>query len=204
MKRSVRIACILMISYITVLGGCASPPIRSSYSNDIQPTIEGKYIEKVWIDKAILSSVQYTEVRLQNVQGVGIVDQTNITVAEAVQWLKEAIIEPGNDSIVLQSNNKGRMANLELVITELDPGSTSARFWAGEFGAGHAWVQIEGKLTDSENNKLLGYLSERSRKSGVLTFRNARGSDSGPGLIHDIIFDIAEKMKKEISLTLNI
>jgi hypothetical protein len=200
-----RAACVLFVimsfSFSNLIG-CASPPIRSDFAKDMPQLRKGSYIEKVWFDNGTLSSSNYSEVRLETVCGVGVSDQDNITVAEAVQWIKDSIVESGEDSVVLRSTGEGASANLELVITELDPGSTAARFWAGEFGAGHAWVQVEGKLTDTTNHKLLGYFVERERKSGVATFRNARGYDSGPGLLHDMIEDICKKVRKEMRLAL--
>ena len=177
---------------------------RSDYLQDHPPLKEGSYLDKVWFEDGVLSTDRYSEVRLESVRGIGVSDQTNITVAEAIQWLRQATIQPGTDSLVLKSTGPGKVANLELVITELNPGSTAARFWAGEFGAGHVWVQVEGKLTDTNSNKLLGYFVERDRKSGVATFRNSRGKDSGPGLIQDIIEDIGNKIRKEIGAVLHI
>jgi hypothetical protein len=184
--------------------GCASPPIRSDYPQDQPPLKEGSYLDKVWFEEGALSADRYSEIRLELVRSIGVSDQTNITVAQAIQWLRQATIQPGTDSLVLRSTGPGKAANLELVITELNPGSTAARFWAGEFGAGHAWVQVEGKLTDTNSHKLLGYFVERDRKSGVATFRNSRGEDSGPGLIHDIIEDIGKKVRREIGAVLHI
>ena len=193
----------LVLSFVVVLAGCASPPIRSDFMVDKPSLKEGRYVDQVWFDENTVKTSRYGEVRLEVVRGVGISDQTGVTVAEAVQWTKEAITKPGTDLIV-QSNSPGQTAFLELAITELNPGSTAARFWAGELGAGHAWVQIEGKLTDATTRKLIGYFTERERASGVATFRNSRGSDSGPGLVHDIIDDIANKVRKEIESSLRL
>jgi len=190
--------CFLMIV------GCASTPIRTDYSKNVSSLKAGIYLDNVWFDNNELSSNRYSEVRLTDVKGLGITDQTNITVAQAIEWLRESTIKPRKDNVVLKSSETGKTLNLELVITELNPGDTVTRFWIGELGAGHAWIQVEGKLTDAESKKLIGYFVERDRKSGVATFRNSRGYDSGPGLIQDMIDDIGNKIRNEFETILKI
>lgn len=205
MVRSVYMVLVAMFLCVVTLVGCASPPIRSDYAMDTPPLKKGSYLDNVWFDEDALSTNRYSEVRLEGVRGIGVSDQTNLTVDEAIKWLREATIEPGKDSVVLESTGPGQQtAILELVIIELNPGSTAARFWAGELGAGHAWVQIEGMLTDANSHKLLGYFVDRDRKSGVTTFRNSRGVDSGPGLIQDIIEDMGKNIRKEIAAGIHI
>jgi len=118
---------ILTMLGISILAGCASPPIRSDYSQDMQPLREGKHLDKVWFDEGLLKVNHYSEVQLGIVQGLGISNQTNITIDEAVRWLREATLSPGADAVVLSTGGQGQIATLELVITELNPGSTAAR-----------------------------------------------------------------------------
>lgn len=203
MLQIVRNTIVFMFCFLFIVG-CASSPIRTDYSKNISTLKEGIYLDNVWFEDDALSSNRYSEVLLTDVKGFGVTDQTNITVAQAIEWLRESTVKPRKDNFVLKSSETGKTLNLELVITELNPGDTMTRFWIGELGAGHAWIQVEGKLTDAESKKLLGYFVERDRKSGVATFRNSRGYDSGPGLIQDMIDDIGNKIRNEIGTILKI
>ena len=187
---------------IFAAAACTSPPIRTGYLDNFNDLKGTDYLDGVWFDDSAVRNHHYVRVELVSVRAVGVSDQDHVTVADATEWLHEAVVQPGTTSTVLTDNRSGPAANLELVISELDPGSTVARFLAGEFGAGHAWVQVEGKLTDGDNGALVGTLVQRTRASGVAALRNSRGYDSGPGLVHDIIREIGRNIRGQLAATL--
>ncbi len=180
---------------------CASPPLESSFASGTGLTA-GKHLDSVWFNREAIRSASFATVRLLSVRGAHVSDIRNVTVAQAEAWLREALAGAGSDSVVVSTGGAGPAANLEVAITELDPGSTVARFWAGEVGAGHAWVQVEARLTDPATETLIGVLVQRSRASGVLTLRNSRDSDSGPGLVRDLLESIARAIKLELAAEL--
>ena len=161
--------------------GCASP--RAATSVTAPELSRGRHVDQVWFDR-------------EAIRPAG-----NVTVAEAEARLDQALRAAG-DPIVLARADAGREARLDVAITELDPGSTMTRFWAGELGAGHAWVQVEARLTDAATGARIGALAERGRASGVATFRNSRGRDSGPGLVRDLLERIAGDIRQELSAEL--
>lgn len=165
--------------------GCASP--RAATYVTAPELSRGRHVDQVWFDREAIRPAGYAKVGIASVRGFQIGD---------------ARLRAAGDPIVLARADAGREARLDVAITELDPGSTMARFWAGEFGAGHAWVQVEARLTDAASGALIGALVERGRASGVATFRNSRGRDSVPGLVRDLLERIAGDIRRELSAEL--
>ena len=56
---------------------------------------------------------------------------------------------------------------LETAITDLDPGSRLARWMAGELGAGHSYVQVEGIIRDASTQKVLMRFADKRAGSGT-------------------------------------
>jgi hypothetical protein len=76
-------------------------------------------------------------------------------------------------------------------------GSAFARMVAGELGAGHGWVQIEGRVTDEESGVLLVSFADRRRGSGAVGFRDL-GGDSGPAMVREMITAIGFGIRSEL------
>ena len=72
-------------------------------------------------------------------------------------------------------------ARLELAITEMTPGSSSVRLWAGEFGAGHAFVQVEGQVLYVESGTELATFCDRRRASGAAGLKDVGRRMRVPG-----------------------
>jgi hypothetical protein len=108
-----------------------------------------------------------------------------------IQGLKEA---GGGLSVVRQEGDAPAEAGTLLLrgrVVEMDPGSRSARYWAG-FGAGAARAKLSGELVDAASGRVLLRFTQE-RRSGVgmggggyveLLNRNLRaiGEDLGAGL----------------------
>jgi hypothetical protein len=88
-------------------------------------------------------------------------------------------------------------AKLTLAVTYLTPGSATKRTWAAEFGAGHAIVQVEGKLIDSKTGNELAEFAERRRDSGTIGFEDI-GGDAGPTLVRRLLHNVGEDFVKEL------
>jgi len=67
----------------------------------------------------------------------------------------------------------------------------------GELGAGHAQVQVEGKITNMSNGDLLATFAERRRSSGAVGFKDL-GGDAGPALIKHMIGEISSDINDEL------
>lgn len=81
-----------------------------------------------------------------------------------------------------------------LAITEMDPGSRAMRWWFGEFGAGHSYVQVEGSFVDAHSGEELFRFAERRRGSAVL---DITGGDSQL-LIEQDLREISMGIVKEL------
>jgi hypothetical protein len=82
----------------------------------------------------------------------------------------------------------------------MDPGSRAKRLWAGEFGAGHAQLQIEGKVVDTENGEVIAAFAERRRSSGALGAKDLAG-DAGPHIIEHLVSLVSADVNSELRAT---
>ena len=73
--------------------------------------------------------------------------------------------------------------------------------WAAEFGAGHAYVQVEGKLTNPADGTLLCEMVQRTRASGALGYRDL-AADSGPAMVQQMLGMVARALRKELRFKL--
>jgi len=166
------------------------------------PQTPGRFVDLASFDRPSLSETGFTGVELRLVEGVGVSDVKNVTLEEALSWLREGLSRPADYRGVLEGDAGERPAYLDVAITELNPGSTVARFWAGEFGAGHAWVQVEALLRTEPGGSVVGRLVQRTRISGVASFQNSRGRDSGPVLLRQILFKAGVAIQRELAVAL--
>jgi hypothetical protein len=87
-----------------------------------------------------------------------------------------------------------------MAITYLTPGNATARILAAELGAGHAFVQVEGKLTDAKTGEEIARFADRRRDSGSIGFEDV-GGDAGPRLVERLLKGISADVVKELSAT---
>jgi hypothetical protein len=83
----------------------------------------------------------------------------------------------------------------------MDPGSREKRIWAGEFGAGHARLQIEGRVVDNESGEIIAELAQRRRSSGALGAKDIT-HDAGPHIIEHLVFLVSSDVANELHASL--
>jgi len=156
------------------LSACATVKPRG-YLENYDQLKSGRYIERFWSDPDKIAQGQYKRIVIGQIEA-RVADSVIITREETCNWLRSAIFR-GDISIkhVAFGAETGKKARLDLTITEMTPGSAFARMVAGELGAGHAWVQIEGRVTDEESGVLLVSFADRRRGSGAVGFRDLGG-----------------------------
>lgn len=202
MKNSIYFLLIALLACATA--SCASAPTTPiSLPKDV-PLADGGYLDKVWLNRSAISEKLYSGIELSPITAIGVSDGKAVTVDDAKSWLREGFVGDSSRKTPTVGTMTKSVARLNLVVTEIDPGSTAARFWAGELGAGHAWVQVEGTLLGLEDHPVLAYFAHRQRASGVLTLENSRGKDSSPVLIRRMMLASGKKFRKEAMSTLNI
>ena len=67
-------------------------------------------------------------------------------------------------------DGKAIAAELRGKVADIHPGSQAARYWAG-FGAGSAWVKINGELVDAKSNDVL--LRFEQQRVGAMGHRHS-------------------------------
>ncbi len=124
-----------------VLTAYAAAPTASGYLSDYDRLIEGEYLEAYWVDIAQIQQSAAPSMLLGEISVAGIKDKKHVTVADCVSWLKMDLLE----GTVISDNQSDAKYRLDLAITHMDPGSSAKRLLAGEFGAGHAQLQVKAK-----------------------------------------------------------
>lgn len=188
---------VLPLSCALLLSGCASMT-ETGYLADYGRLTRGKHLERVWHDPDI-QLPSNSLIVLQDINIDYIHDQRGVTVADAAQWLREAVLrhaQSENLNIVLQDvQNQGGYL-LELAITQMTPGNSAARLWAAEFGFGYAQVQIEGTLSDRIGSVFCAFGEVRT-DSGAIGFEDFIG-DVGPHLVHNDLDHLARSIVLEL------
>ena len=113
-------------------------------------------------------------------------------MADCVGWLKSDLLK----GRIISDSQEARY-RLDLAITHMDPGSRAKRLLAGEFGAGHAQLQIEGKVIDVESNEVVASFAERRRSSGAIGIEDVAG-DAGPHIIEHLVSLISADVNSEL------
>ena len=183
---------------ITVLLSCmiltahSATPKASGYLSDYDRLVEGEYLEAYWVDVGQIKRSNAPRIVLGEISIAGIEDHKGVTVADCVGWLKEDLLK-GH----IISNSQEAKYRLDLAITHMDPGSAAKRLLAGEIGAGHAQLQIEGKVIDIQSGKVLASFAERRRSSGAIGIEDMAG-DAGPHIIEHLVSLISADVNSEL------
>jgi hypothetical protein len=181
------------------LSACATVEPRG-YLENYDQLKSGRYIERFWSDPNKIAQGGYKIIVIGKIES-RVADSEKVTGAQACSWLRSAILRGATsvEYFPLEAG-AGKNARLDLAITEMTPGSAFGRTMWGEFGAGHAWVQVEGRVTDEESGVLLVSFADRRRGSGVIGFRDLAG-DSGPAMLHEMITAIGFSIRSELDHT---
>jgi len=189
-----RLASIALISGF-ILPGYAAAPKASGYLSDYNRLQEGEYLEAYWVDMAEIKRSDSPSILLGEISVTRIKNHKGVTVADCVGWLKDDLLEG-----VVISDNQAAKYRLDLAVTHMDPGSAAKRIWAGEFGAGHAQLQIEGKVVDIESGKVIAAFAERRRSSGAIGIEDL-GGNAGPHIIEHLVNLISADVNSELLAT---
>ena len=181
--------------------GCATVN-KSGFLSGYDRLHQGQYLESYWSD-AKLTQQTVSKVFVEAIDTSRITDQPTVTLADASNWLKQATVSSIQAQPRWQAIQEPEQSSskLFLAITYLTPGSAGGRRFAGELGMGHAIVQVEGKLIDSNSGKEVACFADRRRASGAVGLEDLTG-DAGPRLVQRILEKIASDSVKELSASL--
>ena len=178
-----------------MLSGHAASPKKSGYLSDYDRLVEGEYLEAYWVDVTQIEKRDTPSMLLGEITASKIKDHKGVSVTDCVGWLRKDLLKG-----VVVSDGQAAKYRLDLAITHMDPGSRAKRLWAGEFGAGHAQLQIEGKVVDTESGEVVAAFAERRRSSGALGAKDLEG-DAGPHIIEHLVGLISEDVNSEFVAT---
>jgi len=184
-----------------ILNGCSSTPTPaiSGYLSDYHRLKPGTYLEEYWVETSQIIKSETTGIVLGEVSAPGIVSKEGITVASCISWLTTGLLA----GTAISENEPGAKYRLDVAITYMDPGSASARVLAGEFGAGHAKVQTEGKIVDIKSGGVIATFAERRRSSGAIGMEDLAGN-SEKGLVELMIESISKDVNSELLSTFSL
>jgi hypothetical protein len=187
----------LILAITAVMISCIVPvhaaaPKASGYLPDYDRLVEGEYLEAYWVDAPRVERSSAPQILLGTISVDGIRDHKGVTVANCVDWL-ESDLKSGR----VISDSQEAKYRLDLAITHMDPGSAAKRLLAGEFGAGHAQLQIEGKVIDVEKGEVVAMFAERRRSSGAIGIEDLAG-DAGPHIIEHLVRLISTDVNSEL------
>jgi hypothetical protein len=190
---------VVVLLLMCLVLGCASPAKRTGFLQDYSNLKRGKHLENFWLNSALVNQKRYTKIFIAPIDIERISDQRGLKAEDCGSWLLKYLKNatgPLRKNFLLESS-KDAQIKLEIAITEMTPGSAAGRMFAGEFGMGHAWVQVEGRGVDEETNALVFVFSDRRRASGAAGLADTAG-DAGPGLVVSMLDRIAKDIVKEL------
>jgi hypothetical protein len=182
--------------------GCSTPK-PSGYLTDYGRLDKGQFLERYFADQDAIEEGRYGRIFLSSVSTDRVRDRGNIAASQCATWLREALGASEGKALLESPWPTGASAELDVSITEMNPGSATARILAGEFGAGHAWVQVEGKVTDPRTGATLAAFAERRRSSGAIGFKDV-GGDSGPALVRDLVSEIGADIRRALAASFDL
>ena len=190
----------LMTCLVWVAAGCAATPEHYQLVREEQRLTPGQRVDLIWANADRIARKKYLPLGLGEISTRHVSDQKGITAAEAESWLRDSIrrsAEKANLRLVFGKQGGTAPARLDLAITEMYPGSRIGRIFAAEHGAGHAWVQVEGRVVDAQSGEDLATFVDRRRSSAWIGFRDVF-KDASPDLIREMLEGIAGDVVSEL------
>jgi hypothetical protein len=185
---------------LLMLSGCTATVKPTGYLDNYQQMKSGNELEQFWSDPAAIAKAQPAGVVLGSID-VRATAPTQAARDQAQSWLSASLLgstaSPTDRDICGPTGPNA--ARLDVAITEMDPGSGFARVMAGELGAGHAWVQVEGRVTGADG-ALLATFADRQRDSGYHGLQDTLG-DVGPALVKERLTAIGAATRDELAQT---
>jgi hypothetical protein len=195
MLKSLRLCIIVLVSGL-ILAGCTSTPTTSGYLSDYSRLKPTEHLEEYWADTKKIKKSDAPNIYLGEVSAAGISDKENVKVTDCIAWLRKDLLA----GTAVSNNQSTAKYRLDVAITYMDPGSASARVLAGEFGAGHAKVQVEGKVFDVKSGQQVAAFAERRRSSGDIGIDDL-GGDASASLVDNMIKSISKDVNSELLST---
>lgn len=192
--KHLRVAFLILLVGFAASGHAAAPK-ASGFLSDYDRLVEGEYLEAFWVDVTRVTRSDAPFMLLGEISVARIKDHKGVTVADCSDWLRNDLL----NGTAVAGDDRPRY-RLDLAITHMNPGSAAKRLLAAEFGAGHAQLQVEGKVVDIESGEVIATFAERRRSSGSLGAQDLAG-DAGPHIIEHLVRLISDDINSELLAT---
>lgn len=196
MKNRIIILGVIAINII----GCATT--KYSHINVLEnKTQDGTHVDKVWVDETKLSDIKTIGIGIGEICIDSINDEKGITREDCREYLKKKLLEKA-PSYGISIDDIDDNLKSKWVFTNMSPGDAASRVWAGEFGFGHANVEIQVIVFDQSGNRVIE-ISDSRNNSGNIGLRDSFSRDGGPEFVKEIIEQIATNILEELKLIIN-
>lgn len=197
--KKINVGVFLLVLVVFGVSGCATIGSDTGNLSHYENLARGKYLAGFYMRPGLQAS-DIQKIYVNEFVAAEDSDPKAISPELALLHLKIAlksqVLNMGlQDSIVFDEVSDAD-AFMRLVISEIQPGSRQARLWAGEYGFGHAYTQVEGEIRD-RNGMVLIEFNERRRHSGQMGIRDTY-IDSSASLIKEMLEQISEGIVKEL------
>src|ERR1051325_1132343 len=192
-----KLACqnIRNLFFIVAIGfavaGCASAK-KSGFITDFERMPRGEHVDRFRSNPQLLTRDALAHVYVAEVDTSSVKDAPKVNSKELAGFLRQAVNHALKQKGFTPEGDRGAVTSeLQLAISELNPGDATARIIAAELGAGHAKVQCDGKLVSKSGAEIAAFVDRRN-SSGAIGFSDV-GGDAGPKLMEDLLRKIAIK-----------
>lgn len=195
MKRS---GIILMIIIWNMIGCVAT---KYSHINVLEnETQKGTHVDKIWVDDSKVSEIKAIGITIGQIYIDSIKNEEGITKEECREYLRKQLLEKAPSyGISIDSIPENLKSNW--IFTNMSPGHAASRKWAGEFGFGHANVEIQVIIFDKGGKRVIE-ISDSRNNSGGIGLRDSFSGDGGAEFVKEIIEQISTNILEELKLVL--
>ena len=177
--------------------GCATT--KYSRINVLEnQTTKGTFVDKIWVDDTKIPEIRAIGISIGEISIDSINDEKGITKQECKEYLKKTLLEKA-PSYGISIDNITDNLKSNWIFTNMSPGDAASRVWAGEFGFGHANVQIQVIVFDHSGKRMIE-ISDSRNNSGSIGLRDSFSSDGGPKFVKELIEQITTNILEELKL----
>ena len=179
--------------------GCATTATKSGFLSNYDRMHAGRFLQSYW-SAPELTSAACSKIYIAPIDTSRITNQGEVSVADIADWLETgtALAIHQNDGWNNVDQAEGSTSKLEMAVTYYTLGSSAKRALVGQFGAGRAAVQVEGRLVDSATNKELACFITRQTDTGEGGLEDL-GGDAGPELVQRMLERVGGLLMMELS-----
>ena len=185
-----------------VLIGCTSPVIDTGFHSDYAKLKRGEHLQRCFVNQSAISINDYSGIVIRSITTKNLINRRGISINDSKHWLESYLKRSAsakNIPILTEDSFGANPVLLELCITEMTPGDERYQLLSSGLGAGHAYIQVEGRVLDSISGEELFLFSERERSTGK-DRTTGMVQNSGPQLVLKMIEKISEDIVDELQL----